>query len=82
MVAALVCLLDSCAKKSVTESRPAFCADSAYSYIERQMAFGPRVPNSAAHMQCAVWLIEQLRASGKDFKFICFHRHRLLAFSC
>ena len=42
MVAALVCLLDSCAKKSVTESRPAFCADSAYSYIERQMAFGPR----------------------------------------
>ena len=64
MVAALVCLLDSCAKKSVTESRPAFCADSAYSYIERQMAFGPRVPNSAAHMQCAVWLIEQLRASG------------------
>ena len=28
------------------------------------MAFGPRVPNSAAHTQCAVWLIEQLRACG------------------
>ena len=27
---------------------------------------GPRVPNSAAHMQCAVWLIEQLRACGAE----------------
>ncbi|MBR5676766.1 MAG: M28 family peptidase [Paludibacteraceae bacterium] len=35
-------------------------------YIERQMAFGPRVPNSAAHTQCAVWLIEQLRAFGAE----------------
>ncbi len=64
MVAGIVCLLASCAKKPVKETRPAFCADSAYSYIEKQMAFGPRVPNSAAHMQCAVWLIEQLRACG------------------
>ena len=30
------------------------------------MAFGPRVPNSAAHTQCAVWLIEQLRACGAE----------------
>ena len=30
------------------------------------MSFGPRVPNSAAHMQCAVWLIEQLRAFGAE----------------
>jgi Zn-dependent M28 family amino/carboxypeptidase len=30
------------------------------------MAFGPRVPNSAAHTQCAVWLIEQLRAFGAE----------------
>ena len=46
--------------------RPSFSADSAYAYIERQMAFGPRVPNGAAHMQCAVWLIEQLRAFGAE----------------
>jgi Zn-dependent M28 family amino/carboxypeptidase len=30
------------------------------------MAFGPRVPNSEAHTQCAVWLIEQLRAFGAE----------------
>ena len=28
------------------------------------MAFGPRVPNSKAHNDCAVWLIQQLRAKG------------------
>ena len=30
------------------------------------MSFGPRVPNSDAHMQCAIWLIEQLRACGAE----------------
>ena len=59
-------LLTACSKKQAVVSRPAFAADSAYAYIERQMAFGPRVPNGAAHMQCAVWLIEQLRACGAE----------------
>ena len=58
--------LVSCNKKPVAIERPAFSSDSAYAYIERQMAFGPRVPNSAAHTQCAVWLIEQLRAFGAE----------------
>ena len=59
-------ILSSCGKKTAVVERPDFSADSAYAYIERQMAFGPRVPNSAAHMQCAVWLIEQLRAFGAE----------------
>lgn len=58
--------LVSCNKSVPTIERPPFCADSAYAYIERQMTFGPRVPNSASHMQCAVWLIEQLRACGAE----------------
>lgn len=58
--------LVSCNKKQAETVRPAFSADSAYSYIERQMEFGPRVPNSAAHTQCAVWLIDQLRACGAE----------------
>lgn len=61
----IICLF-SCTKKAAVIERPPFCADSAYAYIEKQMAFGPRVPNSAAHMQCAVWLIEQLRACGAE----------------
>ena len=59
-------ILVSCNKQPAAIERPAFSSDSAYAYIERQMAFGPRVPNSAAHMQCAVWLIEQLRAFGAE----------------
>ena len=62
----ILVLLVSCNKKPVVIERPAFSSDSAYAYIERQMAFGPRVPNSAAHTQCAVWLIEQLRAFGAE----------------
>ena len=59
-------VLVSCNKKTTAVDRPAFSADSAYAYIEKQMAFGPRVPNSVAHTQCAVWLIEQLRACGAE----------------
>ena len=59
-------VLVSCNKQTAVIERPSFCADSAYAYIEKQMAFGPRVPNSASHMQCAVWLIEQLRACGAE----------------
>ena len=63
---ALVIIGTGCSKKAAVIERPSFCADSAYAYIEKQMAFGPRVPNSASHMQCAVWLIEQLRACGAE----------------
>ena len=66
MVAGIACLLSACGKKQAVATRPPFSSDSAYAYIERQMAFGPRVPNSNAHMQCAVWLIEQLKAFGAE----------------
>lgn len=66
MVAGIACLLSACGKKQPVATRPSFSSDSAYAYIERQMAFGPRVPNSNAHMQCAVWLIEQLKAFGAE----------------
>jgi len=60
----LLVSLVSCNKKQAATVRPAFSSDSAYAYIEQQMAFGPRVPNSKAHNDCAVWLIQTLRAQG------------------
>jgi hypothetical protein len=61
----LICLLfAACSQKQQIPARPAFSADSAYAYIEAQLAFGPRVPNSKAHNDCAVWFIQQLRAHG------------------
>ena len=43
---------------------PAFQADSAYHYIETQAAFGPRVPNTAAHRACGDYLAAQLERFG------------------
>lgn len=35
---------------------PAFMADSAYVFCQKQCAFGPRTMNSEAHEQCAKWI--------------------------
>lgn len=43
---------------------PQFSADTAYAYTARQVAFGPRVPNSAAHRACGDWLIATLKRHG------------------
>ncbi|MCC2548920.1 M28 family peptidase [Hymenobacter sp. BT175] len=43
---------------------PLFNADSAYAYTARQVAFGPRVPNSKAHAACADWLVQRFRTLG------------------
>ena len=43
---------------------PIFNADSAYSYVATQVAFGPRVPNSEAHKACAAYLISELERHG------------------
>ena len=45
---------------------PQFNADSAYCYIERQVAFGPRVPGTATHAACGNYLIDKLRSYGAE----------------
>jgi len=35
---------------------PPFNGDSAYAYTEQQVNFGPRVPGTVAHAECATWL--------------------------
>ncbi len=61
-------LITSCTptKKTTALEHPNFSGDSAYSFIEQQLAFGPRVPNSASHSRCLVWLTQQLRSYGFD----------------
>ena len=43
-----------------------FSPDSAYAYVERQVAFGPRVPGSEAHRRCGDWLTSTLKGFGAD----------------
>lgn len=66
----MVTLLASCTSKpktSTTQHLP-FVADSAYSYIYQQVAFGPRVPGTEAHKACGDWLISELRRHGAQVK--------------
>jgi hypothetical protein len=46
----------------VLQSAPDFNADSAYYFIEKQVSFGARVPNTPAHENCARFLIERLES--------------------
>ena len=55
---------------------PDFNADSAYNYVKKQLDFGPRVPGSVAHKQCAEWFVDFF--SGKaDTVYVQDFRTRL-----
>lgn len=71
-----IILLPSCGKSNVNNRKntlmtrtvnvPQFNADSAYSFISQQVAFGPRVPNSDAHSACAAYLEGELKRFGAE----------------
>ena len=43
---------------------PDFSSDSAYQYTQKQVDFGPRVPNTAGHEACATYLSSELKKFG------------------
>jgi Zn-dependent M28 family amino/carboxypeptidase len=43
---------------------PNFNSDSAFSFVKKQVDFGPRVPGSEAHKECANWLAATLESFG------------------
>ncbi|MFP4090185.1 MAG: M28 family peptidase [Cyclobacteriaceae bacterium] len=45
---------------------PVFSADSAYSFIQQQVNFGPRVPNTSAHLATADFLAAKLASYGAE----------------
>ena len=52
---------------------PAFNGDSAYFFVKKQCDFGPRVPLTKAHQECADWLVTTLKGYSdtvfvQDFK--------------
>ena len=52
---------------AIEETQPAkvsFSADSAYSYLAKQVEFGPRVPNTDAHRLAGDWLAAELTRHG------------------
>jgi Zn-dependent M28 family amino/carboxypeptidase len=51
-------------ENSATIFVPEFNADSAYHYTATQVAFGPRVPNTQAHVDCGNYFTEEFRRFG------------------
>lgn len=45
---------------------PAFSADSAYHFVEKQVSFGARIPNTPAHRQAGEYFVETLKRYGAD----------------
>ncbi len=43
---------------------PEFAEDSAFAHIAKQVAFGPRVPNSSAQKQCGEWIVGKMKSYG------------------
>lgn len=48
----------------ITKPYPAFNADSAYAFIQKQVDFGPRVPESQGHSDTKNWMISKLESYG------------------
>ncbi|KXX67784.1 M28 family peptidase [Flammeovirga sp. SJP92] len=74
IIAVLSCLsLFSCGNNESSSSTttkvkdkpiPTFNADSAYQYVQAQVDFGPRVPNTMAHDMCGSYLASELIRHG------------------
>ncbi|WP_162416237.1 M28 family peptidase [Cyclobacterium roseum] len=67
-------VLWSCGEQRISEEKaeeeftakpyPSFNADSAYAFIQKQVDFGPRVPNTPAHRETGDWLVQTLEGYG------------------
>ncbi len=51
-------------QENISVTVPKFNADSAYHFIEQQVSFGPRVPNTRGHQECGLYLEEKLKEYG------------------
>ncbi len=74
---AFLCLLTACDNKGQQANKepetnkyqrvsPDFNADNAYNFVSKQVNFGPRVPNSQAHINCGDYLVSELKNFGAE----------------
>jgi glutaminyl-peptide cyclotransferase len=56
-------ITDKPVEKAVVTA-PVFNQDSAYFFVEKQVSFGPRIPNSTNHVRCADYLVQTLKKFG------------------
>lgn len=64
--------------KKVLVNTPQFNSDSAFLFVQQQVDFGPRVPNTKEHDDCGKWLAKELADYGFD---TIVQRGKVLAFN-
>ena len=73
-------------EKSLSESKaikiPEFNADSAYALVDRQVSFGPRIPNTKAHREAGDFILNKLKSYGakttvQEFQAMTFDGNNL-----
>lgn len=90
VIVASIIVLSACVPKKKTEEAqtervvnvPRFNADSAYFFVDRQVKFGPRVPNTKAHQQAAEYFVDLLEKYGatvstQDFDAVTWDNEKL-----
>ena len=91
IVASLLVGLNACTPKKKTDETqtparivqvPRLNADSAYSFVERQVKFGPRVPNTKPHEKAADYFVDRLKKYGatvtvQDFAAVTWDNQRV-----
>lgn len=74
LTATPIMLATACGQKKVTEEKKIqklamvvpYSSDSAYRFIEEQVAFGPRVAGSEENRKCAEYIADKLKKFGAD----------------
>ena len=70
---ALLMLVWACSGEKTTETQvpevvvkpyPAFNADSAYAFVQKQVDYGPRIPGTPGHAATKTWIISQMESFG------------------
>ncbi len=73
LLLALLLFVWACSSEKKTETAvqevvikpyPAFNADSAYAFVQKQVDFGPRVPGTKGHADTKAWMISTLEKYG------------------
>ncbi|RSK51074.1 M28 family peptidase [Hymenobacter rigui] len=59
---------DTATEEPALPKAPAFNADSAYAFTAKQVSFGPRVPNTPAHVKTGDWIISKFKEAGLTVK--------------
>lgn len=89
MLLFIALIFSSCGDKKTKQEQqkpviqvPEFNADSAYNFVERQVAFGPRIPNTKVHRLTGDFIVRKMRGYGaivteQEFQATTFDGERI-----